>query len=142
MLNDVVDISMYAQFERRMLSEFRSDPQNHDIPLYHERKYYYDYLYLDPRVLRTMEKYEEPRLEELLNFWIFVQSIFYIGKGMGNRAMAHLHETRRIVEAEEHMDIDQIQRGQYQYDTLLHILRNGRHLYQDHVSNLYSYVLC
>ena len=135
MLNDEVNLHEYARYEQRMLSQFRSDPQNGDAPLYQEKKYYYDYLYLDPRVLRRMARYDQPELEELFNFYIFVSSIFYIGKGMGNRAVAHLQETRRTVERHIGIVPAAVRRGWYQNDRILWILRNEHPLYRPYVSN-------
>ena len=120
-----------------MLSQFRSDPQNGYTPLYQEKKYYYDYLYLDPRVLCRMARYDQPELEELFNFYIFVSSIFYIGKGMGNRAVAHLQETRRTVKGCIGIVPAAVRRGWYQNDGILQFLRGKakQPLYRLYVSN-------
>jgi hypothetical protein len=90
MLNGIVSIDEYVQLEPEMSCEFRSDPLRNHFPTYDESKHHYNYLYLDPRVL-----YVGDPEQELFNFITFVRSIFYIGKGTGDRAMEHLHKTRK-----------------------------------------------
>ena len=121
----------YAEYEQWMLREFRSDPQNSHFPAYEEKKNYYDYLYLDPRVLCRMSKYPEPEQEELFNFYIFVRSIFYIGKGKGERTIAHLRDTRRTVNSLIDIDISH----RYFYNVILRLLGSRRHLYEAFVSS-------
>jgi hypothetical protein len=94
MLNGIVSYSIdkYAQFEPEMYdfcSHNSMHPFKNHFPTYKESKHHYNYLYLDPRVL-----YVGDPEQELFNFITFVRSIFYVGKGTGDRAMAHLRETR------------------------------------------------
>ena len=96
-LNGVVSIDEYAQFEQKMSCEFHSEPQSNHFPTYKESKDHYNYLYLDPRVLCRMGTYVGDPEQELFNFYMFVRSVFYIGEGKGGRAMAHLQETRKEV---------------------------------------------
>ena len=141
MLKCVVAPHSYAEFEHKMLFEFCSDPQGDNFSRYEENKNYHNYLYLDPRVLREMAKCDEPQLEERLNFHLFVESIFYIGKEKADRAIAHLQDTQKWL-TDHYMDMAlSFPDRDYDYDIFLETLKDGLLLYRDAVSyNYFSHV--
>ena len=122
----------YVHYEQWILEEFRVDPDpvyNH-FPMYEEKKDHYNYLYLDPRVLRRMGGCSgEPEQEELFNFYEFVRSIFYVGKGRNDRAISHLQEVKKII-GKPDMQVSIRRR----YKNGLHYLRANKLKYMIYVS--------
>ena len=122
----------YARYERRILKEFRVDPVDDYFPMYKEKKDHYNYLYLDPRVLCMIDGCSgEPEQEELFKFYKFVKSVFYIGKGRSNRAIAHLRETRKKLD--RHIIDVSISTSRH-YSNLLYYLSTKKHKYLPYVS--------
>ena len=93
----------YARYERRILKEFRVDPVDDYFPMYKEKKDHYNYL----------------------------KSVFYIGKGRSNRAIAHLRETRKILD--RHIIDVSISTSRH-YSNLLYYLSTKKHKYLPYVS--------
>ena len=84
--HDLNLLDEYAQLEQEMILLLRY------CPLTRMENVAYNYLYLDPRVLREDFHNEQP--EDATNFHCFLKSVFYIGKGTNKRAtVTHLKDT-------------------------------------------------
>lgn len=116
MMTGKFDFRLARQIESEFIQNFDSQPSS--------RKQFFNYLLLDPRITQDLVKRsleENPQLISQLNspqkvgnpstgseatgqfnhfnlalFKLFVLSIFYIGKGQGNRPYSHLYDAAKL----------------------------------------------
>ena len=56
---------------------------------------YFNYLLIDPAVLKSLDTTIQSNVSNLELFQSFIEGIFYIGKGKNSRSFQHLKDTKK-----------------------------------------------